>query len=219
MSAIRRHYDHHRVFGVFNFKISSSSSNNSMQRGFMETIDQICLQKSSTCNGPRGSSLSSSSSTTTPVVIKAPAAKARIIGRPFPNRGIENGVRSISLAGRVFVLSSVPLRYELTSAVVINGYVEKADPEAAEIKDDREYEDKLVILPPKSMLESDKITLPVEKPPVSGRFGHRKPTRSIPEARICRNGGNLLSRKLSVLNSTKPSENAHQLLRKIKLSS
>ncbi|KAM1155345.1 hypothetical protein ACFX13_026846 [Malus domestica] len=53
-----------------------------MKRGFMETVDQICLQKSSTCSGPRGSSLSSSSSTTTPAVIKAPAAKARIIGWP-----------------------------------------------------------------------------------------------------------------------------------------
>ncbi|KAM1208741.1 hypothetical protein ACFX2J_014364 [Malus domestica] len=105
------------------------------------------------------------------------------------------------------------------SAVVINGYIEKAEPEVAEIKDDREYEDKLVILPPKSMLESNEITLPVEKPPVSARFSHRKPARSIPEARICRNGGNLLSRKLSALCSTKPSEDAHQLLRKIKLSS
>ncbi|KAM1033319.1 hypothetical protein ACFX2I_036773 [Malus domestica] len=71
--------------------------------------------------------------------------------------------------------------YELTSAVVINGYVEEAEPEAAEIKDDRKYEDKLVILPPKSMLESDEIALPVEKPPVSARFSHRKPARSIPE--------------------------------------
>ncbi|CAN6683236.1 unnamed protein product [Malus baccata var. baccata] len=69
--------------------------------------------------------------------------------------------------------------YELTSAVVINGYVEEA--EAAEIKDDRKYEDKLVILPPKSMLESDEIALPVEKPRVSARFSHRKPARSIPE--------------------------------------
>ncbi|CAN6699592.1 unnamed protein product [Malus baccata var. baccata] len=62
---------------VFNFKISSSSSSCSMKRGFMETVDQICLQKSSTCSGPRGSSLSSSSSTTTPAVIKAPAANSR----------------------------------------------------------------------------------------------------------------------------------------------
>ncbi|XP_018507726.2 cytadherence high molecular weight protein 1 [Pyrus x bretschneideri] len=71
--------------------------------------------------------------------------------------------------------------YELTSAVVINGYVEEAEPEAAEIEDGREYEDKLVILPPKSMVESDAIALPVEKPPVSARFSHRKPARSIPE--------------------------------------
>ncbi|KAB2637442.1 hypothetical protein D8674_027976 [Pyrus ussuriensis x Pyrus communis] len=71
--------------------------------------------------------------------------------------------------------------YELTSAVVFNEYVEEAEPEAAEIDDGREYEDKLVILPPKSMVESDAITLPVEKPPVSARFSHRKPARSIPE--------------------------------------
>ncbi|XP_068321470.1 uncharacterized protein [Pyrus communis] len=71
--------------------------------------------------------------------------------------------------------------YELTSAVVFNEYVEEAGPEAAEIDDGREYEDKLVILPPKSMVESDAIALPVEKPPVSARFSHRKPARSIPE--------------------------------------
>ncbi|KAB2601145.1 hypothetical protein D8674_002150 [Pyrus ussuriensis x Pyrus communis] len=71
--------------------------------------------------------------------------------------------------------------YELTSAVVFNEYVEEAEPEAAEIDDGREYEDKLVILPPKSMVESDAIALPVEKPPVSARFSHRKPARSIPE--------------------------------------
>ncbi|CAN6689901.1 unnamed protein product [Malus baccata var. baccata] len=71
--------------------------------------------------------------------------------------------------------------HEPTSAFVSNGYVEEAKPVVAENKHDREYEDKLVIWPPKSMVESDDIALPVEKPLVSARFSRRKPARSSPE--------------------------------------
>ncbi|KAM1123719.1 hypothetical protein ACFXTH_005003 [Malus domestica] len=68
--------------------------------------------------------------------------------------------------------------HEPTSAFVSNGYVEEAKPVVAENKGDREYEDKLVISPPKSMVESDDIALPVEKPLVSARYSRRKPARS-----------------------------------------
>ncbi|XP_048447201.1 uncharacterized protein LOC125480404 [Pyrus x bretschneideri] len=71
--------------------------------------------------------------------------------------------------------------HEPTSAFVSNGYVEEAKPEVAENKDDHEYEDKLVIWPPKSMAESDEIALPVKRPLVSARYSHRKPARSSPE--------------------------------------
>ncbi|XP_068328117.1 auxin-induced protein IAA4-like [Pyrus communis] len=74
-------YNHPRVFGAFNFKISITNSS-SVKRGFMDTVDQISLQKSSTASEPRGSSSSSTSSSTTTSVIKAAAAKARIAGWP-----------------------------------------------------------------------------------------------------------------------------------------
>ncbi|CAL2251548.1 unnamed protein product [Prunus armeniaca] len=67
---------------------------------------------------------------------------------------------------------------------VVNDSVE-AEPEP-EVEDVRVDEDEVVIssstwTPPKSVMKSDQIASPVEKPLVSVRFSHRKPARSSPE--------------------------------------
>ncbi|BFG27638.1 hypothetical protein CerSpe_139120 [Prunus speciosa] len=70
---------------------------------------------------------------------------------------------------------------------VINGSVEAEPEPEPEVEDVRVDEDEVVIssstwTPPKSVMKSDEIASPVEKPLVSVRFSHRKPARSSPEA-------------------------------------